>query len=408
MIKKITFIALTAISLVGANTNAANNNPATVDYVQLYVQSQIAKILSSGIQGPAGPTGPIGPIGPIGPVGPGGVSGTGTANTIPLWTNTTILGNSSLTQNVSDISSGGALSATTFLNSGSSILQFAGTPILTIPTDTTNLALGIGALPVSPANGSNTAIGNDALGSNQTGRFNAAIGQAALSNNMSGESNTALGLEALLLNISGNGNTAIGQSALVSNSTGQDNIAIGFFSGSAAPPANNNSIYIGAFGSGSDASGTIYIGTYGAQTSFFVTGVSGVTTGVNDAVPVVIDSNGQFGTISSSRRFKEDIQDMAKASQNIMRLRPVTFRYIKPYNDGSKPIQYGLIAEEVAEVYPDLVVYSADGQIQSVKYQVLDVLLLNELQHQQSEIKSLKKRLAKMEAVLSSLSGTLK
>jgi len=126
----------------------------------------------------------------------------------------------------------------------------------------------------------------------------------------------------------------------------------------------------------------------------------------------VIDSNGQLGTVSSSRRFKDDIQDMGDTSRDLMRLRPVTFRYKKPFADGSKPIQYGLIAEEVAEVYPDLVAHSADGQIETVKYQVLDSMLLNEVQRQQAEIRGLEqqnqdlqRRLARLEAALASVSA---
>ncbi|HLJ45137.1 MAG TPA: tail fiber domain-containing protein, partial [Bryobacteraceae bacterium] len=134
--------------------------------------------------------------------------------------------------------------------------------------------------------------------------------------------------------------------------------------------------------------------------------VNGVATGSSDAVPVVIDSNGQLGTINSSQRFKEDIQDMGESSRGLMRLHPVTFRYRKAFDDGSKPLQYGLIAEQVAEVYPDLVVHSADGQVQTVKYQVLDSMLLNEVQRQQAEIQLLQARLAKMEAALASMSRT--
>jgi hypothetical protein len=107
---------------------------------------------------------------------------------------------------------------------------------------------------------------------------------------------------------------------------------------------------------------------------------------VGNAIPVMIDSTtGQLGTVSSSRRYKEDIHDMGGASEGLMRLRPVTFRYKKPFDDGSKPIQYGLIAEEVAQVYPDLVARSADGQIETVKYQLLDPMLLNEVQRQHAE-----------------------
>ena len=128
--------------------------------------------------------------------------------------------------------------------------------------------------------------------------------------------------------------------------------------------------------------------TSGTQNSFFAAGVRGITTGNSNAIPVVIDYDGQLGTVSSSRRLKEDIHDMGDTSSGLLRLRPVTFRYRKPFADGSKPIEYGLIAEEVAEVYPDLVAHSADGQIETVKYQVLDSMLLNELQKEDQQVQS--------------------
>src|SRR6185436_10412484 len=125
-----------------------------------------------------------------------------------------------------------------------------------------------------------------------------------------------------------------------------------------------------------------YLGKQSAVNKTFVAGIRGITTGVADAIPVVIDSNGQLGTISSSIRFKEDIHDMADASRRLLRLRPVTFRYTQAYINGAKPIQYGLIAEEVAEVFPELAVRGADGQVETVHYETLNVLLLNELQQQ--------------------------
>jgi hypothetical protein len=114
-------------------------------------------------------------------------------------------------------------------------------------------------------------------------------------------------------------------------------------------------------------------------------------------VPVLIDSNGQLGTTSSSRRYKEEIQDMGEASNGLMRLRPVTFRYKKAFADRSMPTQYGLIAEEVAEVYPDLVARSADGQIETVKYQLLDPMLLNELQKENTTIAAQKEQIQAQE-----------
>jgi Chaperone of endosialidase len=141
------------------------------------------------------------------------------------------------------------------------------------------------------------------------------------------------------------------------------------------------------------------------QSRAFIAGIRGATTGVANAVNVVIDSNGQLGTVNSSRRFKQDIQDMGDASANLMRLRPITYRYQQPYADGSKPADYGLIAEEVAEVYPDLVVKGADGQVETVQYQKLTPMLLNEVQRQHAVIQDLQRRLATLEAALLSLSG---
>jgi hypothetical protein len=260
----------------------------------------------------------------------------------------------------------------------------------------------------------NTASGGGALGSNTTGGNNTASGAAALGENTTGSENTASGSEALFYNTTGGDNTAAGDAALVNNTTGTNNIAIGIQAAFNIPGGNSNNIHIGSQGSAND-NAAIRIGTPGTQSSFFAAGIRGATTGNNDAVPVMIDSVGQLGTVSSSRRFKEDIQDMGETSSGLLRLHPVTFRYKQPFNDGSKPVQYGLVAEEVAEVYPDLVAHSADGQIETVKYQVLDSMLLNELQkeHQQvqqqteeicsqtEEIRLLQTRLSALEQLLS-------
>jgi hypothetical protein len=257
-------------------------------------------------------------------------------------------------------------------------------------------ASGDGALYHNTIGALNTASGSGAMSSNTTGSNNTASGAQALYSNATGSNNTASGTDALYFNTE-SFNTAVGSQALYSNNTGSNNIAIGYEA--AFNVTSSNNIHIGNQGSASD-SDTIRIGTTGTQTNTFIAGIQGVTTGLNDAVPVVIDNNGQLGTISSSRRYKEDIQDMGGASSGLMRLRPVTFRYKKPFHDGSQPMQYGLIAEEVAEVYPDLVARSADGQIQTVKYQVLDSMLLNELQKQKEYIRSLEERLAKLEAAI--------
>jgi hypothetical protein len=279
------------------------------------------------------------------------------------------------------------------------------------PTDLSgNTAIGAGTLASNTGGVDNTATGFGALELNTIGSYNTASGNFALQSNTTGNNNTASGIDALANNTTGNNNTATGAAALQNNYTGSNNIAIGYTAAFNVTGGNSNNIHIGSEGLGGD-SATIRIGDPFTQTSFFVAGVSAVTTGLA-AVPVLVDSNGQLGTVSSSIRFKEDVQDMAEASSGLLRLRPVTFRYKKPYADGSKPVDYGLIAEEVAEVYPDLVVKSADGQIQTVQYQKLTPMLLNELQkqrqqmewqaaEQQEVIRKLEARLEALEAQLS-------
>lgn len=255
-------------------------------------------------------------------------------------------------------------------------------------------ASGYSALANSTGAGYNTAHGAYALSSDTIGQDNTATGYSSLGNTTSGSQNSATGYGALYANRTGSNNTAAGFETLYLN-TGSNNTALGYLAGYQVGSGNYN-IHIGSQGVFSD-NATIRIGTPGTQTAFFAAGIRGATTGNNDALPVIIDSNGQLGTINSSRRFKEDIRDMGDSSLGLMRLRPVTFRYKKPFGDGSKPIQYGLIAEEVAEVYPELVAHSADGQIESVKYQVLGAMLLNEMQRQAATLAALEERIDGLE-----------
>ena len=139
------------------------------------------------------------------------------------------------------------------------------------------------------------------------------------------------------------------------------------------------------------------------QTRAFISGIRGTTTGNAGAVAVLIDSNGQLGTVSSSRRYKEDIADMAEVSHRLLELRPVTFRFKKAFADGEKPIQFGLIAEEVAEVFPELVVYNDEGQPETVKYHLLSTMLLNELQRLRAEVVELRETQAIVQARLEAI-----
>jgi hypothetical protein len=225
----------------------------------------------------------------------------------------------------------------------------------------------------------NTFIGETAGNFTMTGDSNVGVGFLALNRNTAGVINTASGYAALRNNTTGSANTAYGFTALAGNTTGTNNIAIGFNAGAFGTTGNNN-IAIGNQGVFAD-SNTIRIGD-GNQNRAFISGIRGVTTALA-AIPVLIDSNGQLGTTSSSRRFKDDISDMDAASSALMRLRPVTFHYKTDRNPSGRTLQYGLIAEEVAEVYPGLVVRSGDGQIETVMYQYLPSMLLNEYQKQQ-------------------------
>jgi polyhydroxyalkanoate synthesis regulator phasin len=186
-------------------------------------------------------------------------------------------------------------------------------------------------------------------------------------------------------------NTAIGFSAMNVNTTGSSNIAIGGDAGTVLTTGSYN-IDIGNIGVAGEGN-TIRIGDIN-QTKTFIAGIRGRTTGQNNAVAVLIDSNGQLGTISSSLRFKQDVAAMGDTSSRLMELRPVTFHY-KTQPDG--PLQYGLIAEEVEQVMPELVVRDAAGQIESVAYHELPAMLLNELQKQQAQIEAKDARIVALE-----------
>jgi hypothetical protein len=266
---------------------------------------------------------------------------------------------------------------------------------------TANTFLGLNAGNFTMTGDNNTGLGHGALSSNTTGVNNTATGVGALSNNTMGTGNTANGSGALISNVLGNFNTAIGAGEALGNTTGSSNIAIGRSAGINLTTGSNN-ICIGNMGVAAE-SGTIRIGTVGTQTATFVAGVNGVMTG-GTGTPVLIDANGQLGTISSSARFKDEIQDMGEATEALLKLRPVTFRY-KAQPEGRT--QFGLIAEEVEKVMPELVVCSSSGEVETVLYQEMPAMLLNELQKQQREaqrqqrqIEELKLELAALRAII--------
>ena len=228
------------------------------------------------------------------------------------------------------------------------------------------------------------ATGFQALYSVASNLYDVADGAGALYSYQYGNA-TAIGVNAFHLNTTQGTDAAIGYGAF-ENINGAYGAGVGYMAGAALTSGSFN-IFIGDGGSVlSSATETICIGNPNEQTATFIAGISAVTTGSNNAVELMIDSNGQLGAVSSSRQYKEDISGMGDASARLLRLRPVTFRYRKPYNDGSKPIQYGLVAEEVAQVFPELAVFNAQGQPETVKYQLLAPLLLNEFQKQRQRI----------------------
>lgn len=259
-----------------------------------------------------------------------------------------------------------------------------------VTTGSDNTAAGEEALSGATTGSSNTAVGMQALHTNTTGSTNTALGRWALRLNLTGASNTAVGASALDLT-TGSSNTAVGQGALIANTTGTGNIALGAGSGGVVATGSNN-IYVQANAAAANEATTMRLGT--SITRTFIDGIRGVATGVADAVAVLVDSNGQLGTISSSRETKENIADLGAVSREILRLRPVEFTYRQPFTDGSKPRQFGLIAEEVAEVMPELVARDADGRVETVKYHVLPTLLLAELQRLERDRDAMARTLA--------------
>lgn len=264
-----------------------------------------------------------------------------------------------------------------------------------------NVGVGAGALSNNAVGASNTAVGSQALANNGTGNNSTAVGAQALSSyNGGGCCNTAVGFGAMAGTTGGQNNVAIGNDALSANVNGGGNIAIGVNAGSAVTGYNN--IEIGNAGLNTD-SNTIRIGTAGQQVNTYIAGINGAWVDSSTAFGVYVDANGKLGVYRSSQRYKEDIQNMGAASDALMQLRPVQFRYKQAAPDGSKPLQFGLIAEEVAPLYPELIVHGKDGQIESVQYQQLPAMLLNELQKQHRIIESQEREIRLLESRLAAL-----
>jgi len=284
-----------------------------------------------------------------------------------------------------------------------------------------NTATGLRALFSDTNGGFNTATGVYSLFSNTSGFFNSATGAYSLANNTIGNSNTANGYSALYYNTEGEQNTANGFAALFSNTTGLNNTAIGVGALLFNTGSDNTALGFGAGLGVSTANGVIAIGTHGRNVgaSCFIGNIRGITTANADAIPVLIDSWGQLGTASSSRRFKKEIKPMDQTSEAILSLKPVMFHY---KSDAGGTPQFGLIAEEVAEVNPDLVVRDKNGEIYTVRYDAVNAMLLNEflkthrnveeqsrnVQEQEATIAQLKAAVAQQQKDIQALTASLK
>jgi hypothetical protein len=286
---------------------------------------------------------------------------------------------------------------------GSDNAAFGTSALSSNTTGNDNTASGEWALAGNSSGSFNTASGYQALQSNGSGDYNNASGYSALRFNSKGSLNSASGTQALYHNTSGNYNTASGTDALYSNSTGSSNIAEGYKAGYSLTTGSNN-IDIGNLGVAAD-SGTIRIGTTATQTKTFIAGIYGVSV---TGSAVVVSSTGQLGVTVSSERYKKDIAPMGSDTAKLGQLRPVSF---KLKSDATGTRQYGLIAEEVAKVYPELVIRDGAGRIDGVRYDELAPMLLNELQKehmqtsetnaaQTARIRDLEQQVAEMHAAL--------
>jgi endosialidase-like protein len=262
-------------------------------------------------------------------------------------------------------------------------------------TGGSNTATGAFALLSNAAGSFNTASGSQALFSNTTGDFNTATGNRALFDNTTGFENTANGESALANNTIGSNNTATGQDALSSNTMGSQNMADGFRALANSTGSFNIALGSQAGSAVTTANNVICIGHGGANVdnSCFISQIFGKPVG-NDAVQVLVDSFGKLGTTPSSQRFKKEVQPMDKASEAILALKPVTFHY---KSDKSNTPQFGLIAEQVAEVNPALVVHDEKGEVYTVRYEAINAMLLNEFLKEHKRVLALEAQLAQQQ-----------
>ena len=252
-----------------------------------------------------------------------------------------------------------------------------------------NTAVGSNALTSNTTGDANTATGGGALGDNVSGHSNTANGISALRNNVTGVQNTADGRSALFFNTDGNNNTATGVGALQGNSTGNDNTAIGRSAG------------FNVTGDGNVCIGEGVLGVAGTSDTTWVRNVNTLAQPVSGSVDLVTVrlSDGRLGHDVSSRRYKEDVKPMDEVSEILFALEPVTYHYKKEI-DPTGSVGYGLIAEEVAKLNPDLALRNAKGEIEGVQYQQINIMLLNEFLKEHKRIEEQQANIAELESIV--------
>ncbi len=318
----------------------------------------------------------------------------GTYNTAIGWAS---LG-SNVTGNYNTAIGAGALLANTGgQNIGNDNTATGAGALLNNTTGNVNTANGTFALSTNTTGSANTATGDSALSNNTTGSFNTATGDVALQSNNTGSDNTAIGDSALRYNTTGSKNTAVGEYALSDNTTGFNNIAVGYNAGALVTGAHNR-ICIGS-NNGGNVNNSCYIDNIWNQPG--------------GSQAVYVNSEGKLGAQVSSRRFKDEIKPMDKTSEVLLALKPVTFRYKKEI-DPARTSQFGLVAEEVEKVNPDLVIRDKEGKPYSVRYDQVNAMLLNEFlkEHkafleEHGTVEELKKQVAALTAGLQEVNAQL-
>ena len=308
---------------------------------------------------------------------------TGSSNTAMGWnalsgnttgSDNTALGQAALLTNTAGSDNTAIGYQALIANTASQLTAVGSAALQSNTTGMNNTAVGYQALQANTTGGANTAVGLQTLAANTTGLANAGFGDEVLLFNTTGSLNTACGQGTLQVNTTGGTNTALGHFALGGLTTGSRNTGIGANAGFNYTGSESDNIVVGNGGVlGENA--VIRIGTVGTHTTNFQAGIAGVTVASSAAV-LINTTTGQLGTVPSARKYKDNIQDMNEESAPILDLRPVSFTY---KSDATHTKQFGLIADEVYDVMPALVVRGADGQIETVKYHELATLLLNEL-----------------------------